>query len=113
MNKIAILLPFLLLAGCAPTPPTVTTTTRTSQRAAAATPTPRDPAQRQAYVATHPCPVTGLTTGACPGYVVDHLYPLCAGGADIPDNMGWQEARASYVKDRIERELCACKKEQP
>jgi hypothetical protein len=26
---------------------------------------------------------------ACPGYVVDHIMPLCAGGADDPANMMW------------------------
>src|SRR6266404_5706098 len=25
----------------------------------------------------HPCPSTGRTTGACPGYVKDHVVPLC------------------------------------
>lgn len=69
----------------------------------------RDPAQVRAFRATHPCPATGKTTGACPGWVVDHIYPLCAGGADAPANMTWQETRASFQKDRLERELCACK----
>jgi hypothetical protein len=69
----------------------------------------RDPAQVRAFRANHPCPSTGKTTGACPGWVVDHAYPLCAGGADLPSNMSWQEQRQSYIKDRIERELCQCK----
>jgi len=30
----------------------------------------------------HPCPSTGRKWGACPGYVRDHIKPLCAGGAD-------------------------------
>lgn len=25
----------------------------------------------------------------CPGYQVDHIMPLCAGGADSPANMHW------------------------
>lgn len=69
----------------------------------------RDPAQVRKFRADNPCPVTGKTTGPCPGWVVDHMYPLCAGGKDEPANMAWQERVASYVKDRIERELCSCK----
>jgi hypothetical protein len=76
-------------------------------------PTPRDPAQVRAFRAAHPCPVTGLTTGACPGWVVDHIYPLCAGGKDLPSNMSWQEARQSYIKDNLERDFCRCKKGTP
>jgi len=69
----------------------------------------RDPKQVRAFRATHACPTTGEYTGACPGWVVDHSYPLCAGGQDLPSNMAWQERRQSYIKDRIERELCAYK----
>ena len=49
----------------------------------------------------------GLTYGACPGWVVDHLVPLCAGGADAPGNMAWQRADEATRKDTIERQLCA------
>jgi hypothetical protein len=42
-----------------------------------------------------------------PGYVVDHVIPLCAGGPDTPANMQWQDIRASYRKDVYERALCA------
>ena len=70
----------------------------------------RDPSQVRLFRKANPCPATGSTSGACPGYVVDHAYPLCAGGLDIPANMIWQDTKASYIKDRIERELCACKK---
>src|SRR5215472_9749844 len=30
----------------------------------------------------HPCPSTGRTTGACPGYIKDHIVPLACGGLD-------------------------------
>ena len=69
----------------------------------------RDPAQVALFRKTHACPSTGKFTGACPGWVVDHRYPLCAGGKDEPANMAWQDKTASFDKDRIERELCACK----
>lgn len=55
----------------------------------------------------NPCPSTGLTTGACPNFVVDHLVPLCAGGKDGIPNLAWQEKRESYRKDVDERRLCA------
>lgn len=69
----------------------------------------RDPAQVRKFRSENPCPVSGRLEGPCPGWVVDHMYPLCAGGLDAPENMAWQDRRASYSKDRIERELCQCK----
>ena len=54
----------------------------------------------------NPCPVTGQTRGACPGYVVDHIVPLCAGGDDDPSNMQWQTKEESLDKDRTEWALC-------
>jgi hypothetical protein len=50
----------------------------------------------------HPCPSTGKTTGRCPGYVRDHVVPLCKGGADSPSNMQWQTVRDGKAKDRWE-----------
>jgi hypothetical protein len=41
-----------------------------------------------------------------PGFVVDHVLPLCAGGADAPSNMQFQEHAASLVKDAHELALC-------
>ena len=70
----------------------------------------RDPAQVRAFRKANPCPVTQKTAGACPGFVVDHIVPLCFDGADLPSNMQWQEVRASYKKDVFERQACALKK---
>jgi hypothetical protein len=67
----------------------------------------RDPAARAQFVRSSPCPVTGAHRGPCPGYVVDHIQPLCAGGADHPSNMQWQTIEAAKVKDREERAACA------
>lgn len=67
---------------------------------------PRSPAQRAAFARMHPCPTTGQARGACPGYVVDHVQPLCAGGADHPTNMQWQTVEAARLKDREEASLC-------
>ena len=55
---------------------------------------------------THPCPATGSARGACKGYVVDHVVPLCAGGADAPGNMQWQDTASAKAKDRTERAQC-------
>ncbi len=41
-----------------------------------------------------------------PGYVVDHIVPLCAGGADAPSNMQLQTKRAALRKDVGERAQC-------
>lgn len=62
----------------------------------------RDLKQRDAFRRTHPCPATGKVRGACPGYVVDHILPLCAGGEDRPSNMQWQTIADGKAKDRIE-----------
>ncbi len=66
----------------------------------------RSGAAVRAFRATHPCPATGRIRGACPGYVIDHLWPLCAGGCDVPENMAWQEVEASRRKDQLERRAC-------
>jgi hypothetical protein len=57
-----------------------------------------------------PCPSTGLSKGSCPGYIVDHVEPLCAGGLDKPINMQWQTEGEAKVKDRLERRLCRVNK---
>lgn len=54
-----------------------------------------------------PCPSTGRSRGACPGYVIDHIEPLCAGGPDIPSNMQWQSVDEAKAKDKIEVRQCA------
>jgi hypothetical protein len=50
----------------------------------------------------HPCPATGRSTGACPGYVIDHVTPLKRGGKDRPENMQWQTKEEAKAKDRWE-----------
>ena len=42
------------------------------------------------------------TTGACSGYVIDHVNPLKRGGADDPSNMQWQTRGEARAKDRVE-----------
>lgn len=59
-----------------------------------------------AFKRQSPCPSTGLRRGKCPGYIVDHVHPLCAGGRDHPGNMQWQTVAAAREKDRWERRMC-------
>ena len=69
--------------------------------------TPRDRRQRSLFMQTHPCPANDWIRGKCPGYVIRHIQPLCAGGADRWSNMQWQTIEEAKVKDREERKLCA------
>jgi len=49
-----------------------------------------------------PCPSTGKSSGACPGYVIDHVKPLKNGGLDTPENMQWQTTEDAKAKDKWE-----------
>lgn len=68
--------------------------------------TERDRAARADFMRQTPCPATGERRGPCPGFVVDHIVPLCAGGLDGPGNMQWQDEATGKDKDRRERQLC-------
>jgi len=63
----------------------------------------RSAAARNAFKHGHPCPSTGRRSGACPGYIIDHVRPLECGGADAPSNMQWQTVAAAKTKDKTER----------
>jgi hypothetical protein len=65
----------------------------------------RSATAKREFERDHACPSTGKTSGSCPGYVIDHVRPLCKGGADHPSNMQWQTIAAGRAKDRVE-----CKK---
>lgn len=56
------------------------------------------------------CPATGLKTGACPGWAIDHVVPLDCGGVDAVYNMQWlpnqiKSTMGPYSKDRFERRI--------
>ena len=68
--------------------------------------THRDPHQRALFMKSHPCPANGNTHGRCPGYIVDHIKPLCASGPDRPSNMRWQTVAEAKKKDRLEAQEC-------
>ena len=67
---------------------------------------PRSAAAKDAFQRSARCPATGKPRGSCPGYVIDHVQPLCAGGQDRPSNMQWQTIADGKAKDRIERRQC-------
>lgn len=64
--------------------------------------TKRSAIARNDFKREHPCPATGKTTGACPGYIIDHIVPLKRGGADKPENMQWQTKKEAKEKDKWE-----------
>ena len=66
----------------------------------------RSAAAKRAFRRHHPCPASGLRTGPCPGYVIDHVKPLACGGPDEPDNMQWQTTAEGKAKDAVERRDC-------
>lgn len=60
----------------------------------------------------HPCPSTGLKTGACPGWQINHTIPLACGGCDVVNNMDWmptdmKTCAGSHCRDRYERKIYA------
>lgn len=67
---------------------------------------PRSAAARLEFKRQHPCPSTGERRGACPGWIIDHVVPLCVGGPDAPSNMQWQTVEDALRKDIEERRMC-------
>jgi hypothetical protein len=59
----------------------------------------RSPAVRREFQRENPCPSTGCATGACPGYVFDHVVPLKRGGHDAPAtcNGRWSKRRRQRI----------------
>jgi hypothetical protein len=67
---------------------------------------PRLASAKREFQLAHPCPATGHTSGACPGYVKDHVVSLACGGPDAPSNMQWQTRADAKAKDRWETKGC-------
>jgi hypothetical protein len=66
----------------------------------------RNPSLIRQFKATQPCPATGKVQKSCPGYVVDHILPLCAYGLDRFPNLQWQSVADSKAKDVLENLQC-------
>lgn len=73
-------------------------------------PRPQPPARfispKAAFRRANPCPVTGLTSGSCPGYVVDYILPLSCDGINEPINMQWNTVDAAKAQRKWERAGC-------
>jgi hypothetical protein len=67
----------------------------------------RDAGQRELFVKRYACPVNGKHQEACPGWVVNYVKPLCAGGADRVANMQWQTVATAKRKAREAQKICA------
>lgn len=62
----------------------------------------------RAFRDLYPCPETGETRGACPGWNIDHVIPLAVGGCDAVSNLQWlptaiKRCAGQACKDRWER----------
>ncbi len=66
----------------------------------------RSPAIRAEFMRQNPCPATGATRGACPGYQVDHREALICGGRDELSNLQWLSVAEHKAKTRVEVKLC-------
>jgi 5-methylcytosine-specific restriction endonuclease McrA len=71
-----------------------------------ARPSKRSSSVRAEFQRTYPCPSTGRSRGACPGYQVDHKVPLKCGGPDNIGNMQWLTVRAHKAKTKREARWC-------
>ena len=61
-----------------------------------------------AFREKYPCPATGKSAGACPGWAIDHVIPLACGGVDAVYNLQWlpdaiKSAKGASSKDHFER----------
>ena len=68
----------------------------------------RSESAKNRFKRLHPCPANGNRSGACPGYVIDHVLPLACGGKDAPENMQWQTVPEGKAKDRWELRQPGC-----
>lgn len=67
---------------------------------------PRNQKEVRFFKYENPCPSTGLTRGACPNWNVDHVIPLCAGGADARANMQWISNEDHRFKTLVDVREC-------
>jgi hypothetical protein len=66
----------------------------------------RSRAVRAEFQRTNPCPSTGATRGACPGYQADHIIALCRGGPDSVANLEWRTVEDHALKTKFDTMRC-------
>lgn len=66
----------------------------------------RSPTLRAEFMRLNPCPSTGATRGACPGWQVDHREALVCGGRDELGNLQWLTVAEHKAKTKVEVKLC-------
>ena len=73
-----------------------------------AAPVDRSRTLRAEFQRENPCPSTGRTSGACPGWQVDHAVPLCLGGqaVDARANLRWITVEDHKRKTREDVRHC-------
>jgi hypothetical protein len=75
---------------------------------------PRSTVERHAFVKAVACPATEKHRLPCPGWQIDHIEPLCAGGADQRSNMQWLTIEDHKAKTKQDVRACnALRKIQP
>ena len=66
----------------------------------------RDPVVRAEFQRQNPCPSTGKTSGACPGWQRDHRIPLRFYGPDAIWNIQWLTLDQHREKTRLDVKVC-------
>jgi hypothetical protein len=66
----------------------------------------RSRAEVAAFRLAASCPATGQVRGACRGWQVDHIVPLCAGGLDTRGNMQWLTVEDHRFKTLVDVREC-------
>ena len=67
---------------------------------------PRSKKVLRAFVNQKACPSTGQHRLPCPGYHIDHVIALCAGGADALENLQWLTREAHKEKTKGDLRVC-------
>lgn len=66
-----------------------------------------------AYRKLHPCPSTGLYTGACPNWALNHNCSIACGCVDAVWNLSWMRNDVKKIVDGYERKINASIPPQP
>jgi len=60
----------------------------------------------KAFRSQNACPATDQHRGACPGWQVDHVRPLCMGGPDAMPNLQWLSVPDHRFKTFVDVREC-------